>query len=104
MSPRGSFAASADAEIARRFGVDRVGRGRISLVGGDILLDTWVAQANTGAQVWRRTYRQPLEHLGGITLPWPTTSPASPERPVRGAGFEARNRRLDAYKEYYRGR
>ena len=85
--------------------MDRVGRGRISLVGGDILLDTWVAQANTGAQVWRRTYRQPLEHLGGLYVAVANDiAGLTGERPVRGAGTEARNRRLDAYKEYYRGR
>jgi TolB-like protein/tetratricopeptide (TPR) repeat protein len=94
-----------NAAIARRLGVDRIGRGRVSVTGGDIVLELRVIQAANDAEIWRRTYRQPLDRLGGVYVAVAADIAAvTLDRPVRAPETEALARKADAYKAYYRGR
>ncbi len=95
-----------DSEIARRLQVDRIARGRISLQGPDILLEAALTQASTGAELWSRKYRQPLDRLGGlyatVAADIAAIEPARlPREPGAAPGHPAN---FKAYEAYHKGR
>jgi serine/threonine-protein kinase len=106
----GQLRSLGDAEIGQRLGIDRVARGRISLDGGDILLEARLVRPSTGADVWKRTYRQPIDRLGGLYVmvaeDIAAVAPSAPTVPSTGRpsidpGHRASFR---AYEAYHKGR
>jgi eukaryotic-like serine/threonine-protein kinase len=95
-----------DAEIARRLSVARVARGRVSLDGGNIVLEARVIQAVSGAPVWSRAYRQPLARLGGLyaTVAGDIAAASGGTRLPERRDAVAHQARFDAYEAYHKGR
>jgi TolB-like protein/Flp pilus assembly protein TadD/predicted Ser/Thr protein kinase len=95
-----------DAEIARRLDVDRIGRGRISRDGENLLLEARVAQAGTGTAVWQRTYRQPLDQLHDlyVAVASDITANIRGGQPSAAAGRSAHRPPFAAYQAYHEGR
>jgi tetratricopeptide (TPR) repeat protein/predicted Ser/Thr protein kinase len=95
-----------DAEIGRRLDVDRVGRGRITRDGDNLLLEAHVTQASTGAEVWQRTYRQPLDRLRDLYVAVATDITANMlgAPPSLAPARSSHRPPFDAYQAYHEGR
>lgn len=95
-----------DAEIAQRLRVARIARGRVSLEGGDILLEARLTQASNGTQVWSNAYRQPLHRLGGLyaTVAGDIAAASQGTRPAERRDSPVHRARFDAYEAYHKGR
>ncbi len=93
-----------DSEIARRLDVERILRGKIALDGDDILLDAGMTQSVTGARLWSRSYRLPLDRPGGLYLAVAADITALTGGPGPPEAAPGHHTSFKAYQDYHKGR